>query len=63
MYAGVVAEMPEGPEIRLVADRIARVLEGERLHEVLIAPHALRQFTPRLRALRSRGSTRAAKRC
>jgi len=48
MYAGVVAEMPEGPEIRLAADRIARVLEGQRLHEVLIAPHALRQFTPRL---------------
>ncbi len=40
--------MPEGPEIRLAADRIARVLEGERLHEVLLAPRALRRFEPRL---------------
>ncbi len=36
--------MPEGPEIRIAADRVARVLEGERLEEVLLAPPGLRRF-------------------
>ncbi len=40
--------MPEGPEIRIAADRIARVLEGERIDEVLLAPPALRRFKRRL---------------
>lgn len=40
--------MPEGPEIRIAADRIARVLEGERLDEGLLAPRALRRFEPSL---------------
>lgn len=39
--------MPEGPEIRIAADRIARVLEGERLDEVFLAPPALCRFKPR----------------
>ena len=29
--------MPEGPEIRIAADRIARVLEGERVEQVFFA--------------------------
>jgi len=39
--------VPEGPEIRIAADRIARVLEGERVEEVLM-PAALRRFEARL---------------
>lgn len=40
--------MPEGPEIRIAADRIARVLEGERVTEVFLAPPGLRRFKARL---------------
>ncbi len=40
--------MPEGPEIRIAADRIARVLIGERVEEVLLALPRLRRFEKRL---------------
>ncbi|MDJ0927682.1 MAG: endonuclease VIII [Gammaproteobacteria bacterium] len=40
--------MPEGPEIRLAADRVARVLVGKPLREVFLAPPRLRRFRPRL---------------
>ena len=40
--------MPEGPEIRLAADRIARVLQGERLAEVAFGTAALKPFEERL---------------
>ncbi|MEJ2515369.1 MAG: endonuclease VIII [Gammaproteobacteria bacterium] len=33
--------MPEGPEVRRSADRIARALEGERIHEVRFGQEAL----------------------
>ena len=33
--------MPEGPEIRRAADRIAKVLIGERLEDVTLTPPAL----------------------
>ena len=36
--------MPEGPEIRISADRIAKVLEGERIQQVCLEPPALRPF-------------------
>lgn len=41
--------MPEGPEIRIEADRIARVLEGERIEDLFLGPPALRRFSPRLK--------------
>ena len=44
--------MPEGPEIRIAADRIARVLEGERIEDVLLAPPGLRRHAPSLRGAR-----------
>lgn len=40
--------MPEGPEIRREADRIARVLEGRRIHAVSFGLAALRRFEKRL---------------
>jgi endonuclease-8 len=40
--------MPEGPEIRIAADRIAGVLEGERMEKVVLAPSALRRYCTRL---------------
>jgi len=40
--------MPEGPEIRIAADRIARVLEGERVEQAFLALPALRRFRARL---------------
>ena len=40
--------MPEGPEIRIAADRIARVLAGKRIDEVRLALPHLRRFEPRL---------------
>ena len=36
--------MPEGPEIRLAADRIARVLQGEQIAEVTFGLTALQRF-------------------
>ena len=36
--------MPEGPEIRLAADRIARVLQGEQLAQASFGVPALRRF-------------------
>ncbi len=36
--------MPEGPEIRIAADRIARVLEGQRLEDVELNLPRLRHF-------------------
>jgi endonuclease-8 len=44
--------MPEGPEIRRAADRIADVLEGEVIEEVRFAFPALRRFSPLLRGQR-----------
>lgn len=41
--------MPEGPEIRRAADRIAAVLVGETIEEVRFAFPALRRFSPILR--------------
>lgn len=41
--------MPEGPEIRLAADRIAEVLVGHEIQEVRFAFPGLRRFSPRLR--------------
>lgn len=41
--------MPEGPEIRRAADRIAQVLVGEPLEEVNFAFPALRRYSPILR--------------
>ncbi|MFT5449185.1 MAG: endonuclease-8 [Gammaproteobacteria bacterium] len=40
--------MPEGPEIRIAADRIARVLAGERIEEIVLAPPPLQRFKPLL---------------
>jgi endonuclease-8 len=40
--------MPEGPEIRIAADRIAKVLVGQRVLEVFLAPPGLRRFRPLL---------------
>jgi endonuclease-8 len=40
--------MPEGPEIRIAADRIARVLEGERIDQACFKPPALQAFQSRL---------------
>jgi endonuclease-8 len=40
--------MPEGPEIRLAADRIARILVGREIVEVTFAPQSLRRFEKRL---------------
>lgn len=37
--------MPEGPEIRLAADRIAQVLLGQRVEEVFLGLPKLRRFT------------------
>ena len=46
--AGSVAGMPEGPEIRLAADRIASALVGHRLVDATLTPPRLRRFRPRL---------------
>ena len=40
--------MPEGPEIRIAADRIARVLEGQRVEDVFFARPSLKTFGVRL---------------
>lgn len=40
--------MPEGPEIRLAADEIARVLEGQTLVKVILSPPALKAFEAEL---------------
>lgn len=40
--------MPEGPEIRLAADRVARVVEGRVIDEVRLELPALRRFEKRL---------------
>lgn len=40
--------MPEGPEIRLAADRIATVLVGETVVEATLCPERLRKFGKRL---------------
>lgn len=40
--------MPEGPEIRLAADRIAKVLVGEKIIEATLSPARLRKFGKRL---------------
>ena len=40
--------MPEGPEIRRAADRIARVLVGERIEAAEFTPETLRPFAPRI---------------
>lgn len=40
--------MPEGPEIRLAADRVARVLVGERIAEVELKLPPLKRFEKRL---------------
>lgn len=40
--------MPEGPEIRRAADRIAAVLVDQKLEKVQFGPPGLRPFTPRL---------------
>ena len=39
--------MPEGPEIRLAADRIAKVLVGETVVEAKLTPARLRRFGKR----------------
>lgn len=41
--------MPEGPEIRIAADRIARVLVGRPLEDVLLTPPSLKHFETCLR--------------
>lgn len=38
--------MPEGPEIRQEADRIAKVLVGQRVHQATITPDHLKAYTP-----------------
>ena len=40
--------MPEGPEIRLAADRIAKVLVGKQVVEATLTPVRLRKFGKRL---------------
>ena len=40
--------MPEGPEIRLAADRIAKVLVGREIVEAALTPSSLRKFDKRL---------------
>jgi endonuclease-8 len=40
--------MPEGPEIRLAADRVARVVQGQVIEEVKLELPALRRFEKRL---------------
>ena len=40
--------MPEGPEIRIAADRVQDALQGERIDEVMLAPPRLRRFRRRL---------------
>jgi endonuclease-8 len=46
--AGAGATVPEGPEIRRAADRIARVLVGERIESAEFTPDRLRRFGPRM---------------
>ena len=41
--------MPEGPEIRRAADKIAKVLVDQPIEEVKIALPALRRYSPELR--------------
>jgi len=41
--------MPEGPEIRRAADRIARVLVGQEIVDVYIGLPGIRRFEPKLR--------------
>lgn len=41
--------MPEGPEIRLAADRIARAIVGKPLERVVFEPPALRDFADELK--------------
>ncbi len=40
--------LPEGPEIRLAADKIAAVIEGKALRRVMFSQHRLRHFGPQL---------------
>ena len=40
--------MPEGPEIRLAADKIAAIVEGKPLRRVMFSQHRLRHFGPQL---------------
>ena len=42
--AGEAAAVPEGPEIRRAADRIARVLVGRRIEAAEFTPETLRSF-------------------
>jgi endonuclease-8 len=58
--AAAGATVPEGPEIRRAADRIARVLVGERIESAEFTPDRLRGFGPRMsgttvRAVDTRG--------
>ena len=46
--------MPEGPEIRRAADRIARVLEGQEVESISFGLPRLRRFGARLRGARVR---------
>ena len=52
--AGADAIVPEGPEIRRAADRIARVLVGERIESAELTPERLHCFAQRLTGARVR---------
>ena len=50
--AGGAAAVPEGPEIRRAADRIARVLVGQRIEAAEFTPETLRPFEQRIAGAR-----------